>query len=196
MNLFEYKDYSTMNEADSLEQFWGMKSDIELLALCSYFAEVTEAVAEEGRAQPELLSLILNSIYVLDKLQKPKQLVKAAFELRLMCLAGYEPLLDACAVCGAETPERPRLNLADGVLHCAGCRDGTGEGVSLPLPATALGALRYIACGDPRRLFSFELDVASLASLGAVTEAFLLTQLDRPFRTLDFYKGLSSMPKE
>ena len=105
MTLFEYRDFWSMDEASSLEQFWGVRADVEKLALASYFAEVMEAVAEEGRSDPALLSLILNSLYALDKLQKPLPLVKAAFELRLMCLAGYEPLLDACAVCGVPAPE-------------------------------------------------------------------------------------------
>lgn len=196
MTLFEYKDYYTLNEAESLEQFWGIRGDIELLALCSYFAEVAEAVAEEGVAQPELLSLILNSIYALDKLRRPRQLVKAVFELRLMCLAGYEPLLDACAVCDAPEPDAPRLDLGEGVLRCAGCHDHAEEGYSRPVPAPALAALRHIAGCDPKRLFSFELSPAALASLGAATEGFLLTQLDRLFRTLDFYKELISAGKE
>ena len=49
MTLFAYRDYFTLNEASSLQQFWGVKSDVEKLALGSYFAEVMEAVAEEGR---------------------------------------------------------------------------------------------------------------------------------------------------
>lgn len=196
MTLFEYRDHCAVDAADSLEQFWGIRKDIGLLALCSYFAEVTEAVAEEGRAQPELLSLLLNSIYALDTLQKPQAVVKAAFEMRLMCLAGYEPLLDACAVCGREEPERPSLNLADGVLCCARCRSGAGEGALLPVPRAALAALRYIVQSDPRRLFAFTLDSAALTRLGAATEGFLLTQLDRPFRTLDFYRGLPSPGEE
>jgi DNA repair protein RecO (recombination protein O) len=196
MTLFEYRDYTSLNEAESLEQFWGIRRDIELLALSAYFAEVTEAVAEEGITQPELLSLILNSIYALDKLAKPRVLVKAAFELRLMCLAGYEPLLDACAQCGEETPGQPLLNLSDGVLCCARCIEEMGGGNTLPLPGGALDALRHIACGNPKRLFSFALDPVSLAALGAVTEGFLLTQLDRSFRTLDFYKELTFPAKE
>ncbi len=186
MTLFEYKDRFSMNEADSLEQFWGVRSDLALLALASYFAEVTEAVAEEGRPQPELLSLLLNSVYALDRLNKPPDLVKAAFELRLMCFAGYEPLTDACAVCGREEPVSPRLDLAAGVLRCAAC----GKGSSVPVPPAVLAAIRHISRSDPKRIFSFGLDPASLRSLGGITEAFLLTQMERPFRTLDFYKGL------
>ena len=95
MTLFAYRDRLTLNEAEALELFWGVRADVEKLALASYFAEVTEAVAEEGRPDPALLSLALNSLYALDKLQRPLPLVKAAFELKLLCVAGYEPLLDA-----------------------------------------------------------------------------------------------------
>ena len=125
MTLFAYRDRLTLNEAEALELFWGVRADVEKLALASYFAEVTEAVAEEGRPDPALLSLALNSLYALDKLQRPLPLVKAAFELKLLCVAGYEPLLDACAVCGRAEPQEPRLDLAEGVLHCAAC--GLGE---------------------------------------------------------------------
>ena len=189
LTLFEYKDYYTVNEAASLEQFWGVKQDVELLALGSYFAEVCEAVAEEGVPQPELLSLILNSLYALDKLHKPQALVKAAFELKTACLAGYEPLLDACAVCGAQ-PDRPAFHIREGVLHCAACRGEVGEGISMPLTPSAVAAMRHVAYGDPKRLFSFTLDPASQGRMADACEAFLAAQLERGFYTLDFYKQI------
>ena len=65
MTLFEYRDYFTLNEAESLQQFWRVRSDLERLSLASYFAEVMEAVAVEGRPDPPALSLILNSLYAL-----------------------------------------------------------------------------------------------------------------------------------
>ena len=103
MTLFEYRDYFTLNEAESLQQFWRVRSDLERLSLASYFAEVMEAVAVEGRPDPPALSLILNSLYALDRLNRPLELVKAAFELKLMCLEGYEPLLAGAA---SVPPER------------------------------------------------------------------------------------------
>ena len=50
--------------------------------------------------------------------------------------------------------------------------------------------MRRIVYGDPKRLFSFQLDPASLRCLGRVCEGFLRAQLDRGFSTLDFYKQL------
>lgn len=191
MTLFQYRDYFTMNEAASLEQFWGVRSDVDKLALASYFAETMETVALEERADPGLLSLILNSLYGLDKLNKPLPLIKAAYELKLLSLAGYEPMLDACAVCGAPDPEAPCLSLTDGVLHCERCREGVGNRISMPLSPTALAAMRSVVYGDPKRLFSFSIDAAGMTRMGDACEAFLLTQLERGFRTLDFYKQLA-----
>ena len=188
MTLFEYRDYFTLNEAESLQQFWRVRSDLERLSLASYFAEVMEAVAVEGRPDPPALSLILNSLYALDRLNRPLELVKAAFELKLMCLEGYEPLLDACAVCGAPEPESPLFHLNEGVLCCAAC--GEGEGASRPLDAVSLAAMRHVVYGDPKRLFSFSMNGESMALMARACEDFLLTQLDRGFRTLDFYKQL------
>lgn len=190
MTLFEYKDYYTLNEGSTINLFRNLRGDLEKLALGSYFAEVVESVAEEGCPEPEMLSLLLNSLYALDALDKPLPLVKAAFELRLLCAAGYAPLADACGVCGRPEPENPCLNLSEGVLHCAACRGEVGEGISMPLSPSAMSALKYIVYGDPKRLFSFHVDEESLRLLGDASEAFLLTQLERGFKTLDFYKQL------
>ena len=188
MTLFAYRDHFSLNEASSLEQFRGVRAEVEKLALGSYFAEVMEAVALEGRSDPGFLPLILNALYALDKLQKPLPLVKAAYELKLLCLAGYAPMLESCAVCGTPKPEAPQLSLLGGALHCTRCHAGPGP--SAALNTAALHAMRHVALGNPKRIFSFRIGEEGLALLGAACEAFLLAQVDRGFRTLDFYHRL------
>lgn len=191
MVLYEYQGRWSVKEAAVERQFRGVNQDIERLSLGCYFAEVTEVLAVEGLPAQELMSLILNSLHVLDKLQdKPLELVKAAFEWKVMCLAGYEPIVDSCAACGMEQPEQARFHLREGVLHCAACRGEIGDGISMPLSRSAVAALRHIVYGDPKRLFSFLLDPESLKQLAGVSEAYLMTQLERGFATLDFYKNI------
>ncbi len=190
MTLYEYQGRWAVKEAATDREFAGMRGDLEKLALGCYFAEMAELLSVEDVPAPELLSLLLNSLHALDKMDKPAALVKAAFELKIMCLAGYEPVLDACAVCGVE-PEQPAFHLSEGVLHCAPCREEVGEGISMPLTPAAVSAMRHVAYGDPKRLFSFQLDEKSLKQLGDTCEAYVLTQLERGFGTLDFYKQIS-----
>ena len=187
--LYEYQGRWLVKEAATQRQFRGVRDDLEKLALACYFAEVTELLAVEGMPSPELLSLMLNSLHALDQMNKPLPLVKAAFELKAMCLAGYEPLMEGCAVCGAE-PADPRFHLSEGVLHCAACRGEVGEGISMPLDGMALKAMEHVVYGDPKRLFSFQAEGESLKRMGDLTEAYLHTQLERGFHTLDFYKQM------
>lgn len=188
--LYDYNGRWSVKEAATLRQFRGIRDELDKLALACYFAEVTETLAMEDMPSPELLSLILNSLHALDQMNKPLPLVKAAFELKALCLAGYEPLLDGCAVCGCEPPEEPRFHLKEGVLHCARCRSQVGEGISMPLNGQALAAMEHIVHGDPKRLFSFRAEGEGLAQLADLTEAYLHTQLERGFHTLDFYKQM------
>ena len=58
------------------------------------------------------------------------------------------------------------------------------------LDGQSLEAMRHIAYGDPKRLFSFQAEGDSLRQLADLTEAYLHTQLERGFRTLDFYKQM------
>ncbi len=191
MVLYDYQGRWSVKEAATQRLFQGVREDLERLSLGCYFGEVAEALAVEGLPSPDLLALTLNSLHALDQMRdKPLALVKAAFEWRAMCLAGYEPLIDGCSVCGTTPPEEPRFHLREGVLHCARCRAEVGEGIAVPVSPGVLAALERIVHGDPKRLFSFRLEGESLGELADTAEAYLHTQLERGFRTLDFYKGL------
>jgi len=187
--LYRRGDWYYVNEGSTLELFGGLQRDLDLLALGFYFAELTEAVTSEGEPSSELLSHLLNGLYALGTLHKPPRLVKAAFEIKLLCLAGYEPLADGCAYCGCEEPEQPLLDVAQGILRCRTC--GAGESrLAMPLCHDSLQALRHIVYGDPKRLYSFRLGDDAADRLSNAAEAFVAAQLERGFRTLDFYKSL------
>lgn len=89
--ITDYKGFSAISEANAIEMFPELRTDIELLSLASYFAQAAEVLSQEDAGSGEVLSLTLNALYALAKLRKPQDLVKAAFELRLACIGGYEP---------------------------------------------------------------------------------------------------------
>lgn len=188
--LYQRGDWYYAHEGSTLELFNGLRSDLTAMALGFYLAELTESVTVEATPAPELLRHLLNGLYALSTLHKAPELVKPAFELKLLCLAGYEPLADSCAYCGAEHPQRPMLDVAQGVVRCQTC--GAAEsGTSLPLCPDSLAALRYVIYGDPKRLYAFQLGREPLGRLSRAAEAFVSTQLERGFRTLDFYRSVA-----
>lgn len=188
MTVTKKGEWHYLNEAATIELFDGVRTDFEKLALASFFAELTEAVCREQWEASEMLSLLLNALFALGTLQKPQRLIKAAFTWRLLSNAGFAPLIDGCAVCGCEAPEQPLLDVQEGVIRCAACH-GTG-GLSVPLSAGGLAALRHILCCPPKRLYSFTIPDGALRLLDSAGETFCAAQLERTFRTLDFYKGI------
>ena len=186
--LFENRGYYTVNEAHSLELFQNLRRDLQKLSLGTYFAQVAELVCQEDMPNPELLSLVLNCLYALAKLNEHEGKVKAVFELRAACLAGYEPDLSGCHGCGASAPDR--FDVSAGCLECHQHRDPGSDGLRIPVNPGTLDAMRYISFCDSRRLFSFQVGADTLEQLAQVTETYLSTQLERGFSSLDFYKSL------
>ena len=165
MTLMKKKDRWTMTEARSVEQFIGLRDDLTLLALGTYIAELTEAVADEDSPNPELLPLCLNALYALSEKIKMPEYVKPAFELRLMAISGFKPILN-------DKNKRENNSLEDGTMN---------------LGTSALNAAKYILNCEAKKLFSFTLSPEALKELAQSTERYLLAHLDRQFRTLDYY---------
>ena len=104
-SLYHRGDWYYANEAETKELFSGLGKDFLRLSLGCYFAELTEALTAEGEESGELLRHLLNGLYAVENFRRPPELLRAAFELRAMSLAGYEPLLEGCAYCGKAEPE-------------------------------------------------------------------------------------------
>lgn len=190
--LFEYRGMYTVNEAHSVELFAPLRADLEKLSLGTYFAQAAELLSQEDLPNPELLSLVLNCLYALTNLGVSQVLIKAVFELRGACLAGYAPDLYGCHRCGNPFPDR--IDLSAGQLECSTCRDHASTGIRMPVSAGVLEAMHYITTCDPKKLFSFQIGEDTTEQLAAITESYLTTQLERGFSALDFYKSLMVAP--
>lgn len=190
LDLYERQGRWSLREGRVIELFGGLRQDICLLSIGAYFAELLEAVSDVDYVDPGLLTLGLSGLHVLSGGTRDPRLVKAAFELRLMCLSGYAPEVSACAKCSTATPAQPMLNLQGGQIHCRTHRP-ENSGASLPLDAGSLSALCHIISAPENRVFAFSLGEQGLAHLAAAAEGYVLAQLERGFRTLDFLKSLS-----
>ena len=190
LTLSEYRGRYTLTEGSVLEDFAELRQDLADYALGCYFAELMEAVSDEDSPNASLLHLGLNALFALSRKLYDAQHIKAVFELRLACLAGFAPLLDRCSVCGRSDPEKPRLSVYGGAVHCTGCAPDT-PGKSLALCQASLSAMRHVSAADPKRIYSFTLDEPSAARFSEACEEYVLAQLDRGFKTLDYWKSVS-----
>lgn len=188
MTLFGNLGRWTVNEATMKEGFDGLRTDIGSFALGCYFAECADALSVEDQPDAPLMQLALNCLYALSRGMYTPEHIKAAFELRLMCLAGYTPELSHCAVCGEEEPGDPVLMLERGCVCCRRCAAGAGQTVKLD--TASLNAMRHICSVSPKQILSFSLEGEGAKLLSAATEEYLLLHTERRFPTLDYWKNV------
>ena len=184
--VFENRGYHTLREAAAIDLFTGLRNDVERYAMAAYVAQTAEVLAQED-SPSQLCLLVLHALHALCG-TVDTAIIKAAYELRLCAMAGFEPDVSVCRVCGQDSPDR--FDVANGCLICAKCRTAMDEGLFLPLSEGSLAALRHILNEPISRIFRFKLGALSTKELADVAETYLLQRLERGFSTLDFYKSL------
>lgn len=188
LSLYKTKDTYIIDEAEPIELFFDLRNDLEKLSLAQYFAELVLTLVQEDESAEEYLRLILNSLHFLAKNKMPNEQVKAITELRLMCIAGFMPNLIACDRCGEYETENMYFDVEDGLLYCDNC---VTSDMLFQLDIGLVKALRHIAFSDFEKIYSFKMEEYALPDLSYVTEKYLLSKLQRNFKTLEFYKEIT-----
>ena len=194
--LSKRDDKYTVKDAELIESFFGIRDSIERLALASYIADVLSDVttAESDR---DLLRLSLNSLYAVSTDKYPLSLVKAAFEIRATSILGFMPDVLACASCGTDKGEF-FFDIMGGNILCSECRkrqkreeipdpEDRERRIIRILSESAQKALGYCVHAPLERLFSFKLTEEDARLFSLAAEDYLVNQLERSFKTLDFY---------
>ncbi len=190
LSLYNGRDSYIIDEAECIEVFFGLRSDIEKLSLGQYFAELAIELTPDGEDANEYLRIILNSLYMLSNNKRPQLQLKAITELRLMSMSGYMPSLVACEKCGEfETPTM-YFDMSAGLLYCENCAP-----VNAPfaLKLSIVSAMRHIIFSDIEKLYNFKMTEEGLSELSYITEAYLKNKTDKKFKTLDFYNSMRNI---
>lgn len=188
--IFKSRDKYILNEATARESFWGLRCNIEELALAQYFCDlILNLVAEGQRHTEDILRLCLNSLHYLAEKKLSGKLLKSVFEMRLLAISGYMPNLVTCAHCeGTGIRDFYFVPDANGII-CSECI-GNYNFAKFKLTNSVLHALRHTVYSDFNKMFAFELAAQSQVELSAMTEAYLLRCLEKNLKTLDFYNKL------
>lgn len=188
--LFRNRDRYTIDQAESIMMFMGIRNDLDLLSYASYFCELALGVTTEEEPSGETLRLLLNTIYYLEKKKDPV-ILKAIFEMRMMTIIGFAPELIACSECGEYERDAFWFNLENGKAVCVECRENPGK-TEIPLSGSAFMALRHIVYAPMDKLFGFTIGSLSRIQMAAASEQYLRAHVEKEFPTLDFLNSIKS----
>ncbi len=187
--LFSGANMYTVDDAQTKHRFIRLSSDAESYSLAAYFCELLKLLAPIEDDAGDFLSLMLNSLYLLNEGKKSRALIKSVFEIRIMSLAGYMPDISECSLCNEEANGAGHFDVKGGVFFCESCASGVGKPINVS--GAVVAALKHIVGADAAKIFSFDLNESSQKALCAVSEGYVVIHTERRLATLDFYNSLS-----
>ena len=177
--LYTYSEFSLLarrggfrvEEAAVVAQFRELTQDFVRFSLAAYFGQLLTDAAPAGLPAPESLKLALRALYTQSLGKQDTELVRAAFTLRLMSLAGFAPELGG---------EGPCFLPSEGRFADRGVRVTPG----------AAAAMRHIVDAPTEKVFAFTLGGESLETLAEACEQYTAVCSEHAYGTLDYYKKL------
>ncbi|MEO6397673.1 MAG: DNA repair protein RecO [Tepidiformaceae bacterium] len=134
------RNLDVFTQAETICGYRTVREDLDLYGAAIYCAELVVRFTAERQELPDVYALLLSVVAALDA-RAPLHVVRY-FELGLLGVMGYEPQVEACAICGMHLPEADvLLSASAGGFVCTNCRPSAGAGRVISV--RAIKVLRY-----------------------------------------------------
>ncbi|MEG0614465.1 MAG: DNA repair protein RecO [Oscillospiraceae bacterium] len=181
-----------LNSSEPIHIFYNIRLDVDKFSLASYFSEILLYSIPSEEISNDILRLFLNSLHFLSEKNSDIYFIKSIFELRLVSEIGMMPDIVACKNCAVYSTEKMFFLINDGIILCNSCYKSGENSNNRELSPSLLHTIRYIVLTDFDRLWKFKVTDEVQKRLSYITENYLLSQLGRNFKTLDFFKSIVS----
>ena len=190
----EHRDIQNLSNADIIESYERVKSDLVLFAAASVIIEIaqTQTTVEDPKAGT--FALVVETLGDLEHSRThdaEKHIWR--FVLRLLTAAGYRPSLDACALCGG----KPRgsavfFSLQDGgmICSCTAPENRAGFRVS----PGSLMVMKALSAGTADEMARLRINKRQRTEIERIVLGFLAyhTGAHRPPRSLAFFRKIEA----
>jgi len=187
------RNLDIVSQVEMLEPFRRLREDLELASLSYYVGELITGFSEEGDENPPLFDLTVATLSRLCEARDPT-LALRFFELRALGLLGYQPQLFLCITCQAQLePVTNYLYPAAGGVVCP--RHGEGLPDAVPLALPTFKVLRYMQTHPWDQVGTLRIRPETHLDLESVLQSFIVYQLERRLRSVDFIHRLRQEAK-
>lgn len=175
-------DVYRMEQMDLVDAFFPVCEDVTKLSLASYLCDIARDAYQT--CDSSVLSLLLNTIYIISYKDPDLNLIKAVFEIKLSQYMGYEPQTDVCVKCGS-TEDFYAFDIEAGV-KCRNCVMGNDLKMS---KGTHL-AILHILKKEETNIFSFEVSDEVKKELSSIAEKYIMGKGERNYKSLEYLKKI------
>jgi len=181
-----------IENSDVINHYPKIREDLEKTMAASYIIELIDHFTVEGKNSKKTFSLLKDFFEFLDREKFTEEFLRF-FELRLIKLSGYEPVLEVCVACNTPLDEirEPCFSAADGGIVCVECsRQRPG---SLPV---SVGTLKMLLMGkemEMEKIHRLNLSRQSSRESKAILESFIQFILGKELKSVRILKEIKSL---
>ncbi|MFK5927577.1 MAG: DNA repair protein RecO [Desulfuromusa sp.] len=185
--LFQWKEgrgaFWLLQDAELITSRFGLRDELQRLALASYGVELVSLLLEEGQAHQLVYELLCSFLDFLERGGDGTS-ARLLFELRLIYLLGYMPHLLHCSEClKIFDNELIRFNATRGGSLCLDCAGSTG----IPVALATIGSLARSLKVAHRQFEGFSFSQKTLQEGGSLLRQVLQQVLPREPKSLKFF---------
>ena len=186
--------YDTVTQAQTLDVFSGLKSDLDGMAKGIYMAELVDGYGVEGQPNQQLYAHFLEGLRVLDS-HPSSQVPLRYFELHMLKSSGFMPEMRLCVKCQQElVPGRHRYSPDAGGVLCRECHPPDVR--VMELSVRALKTLRFMETASLDAALELNVDEQLDRELSERLGASLKYWLDDDIRSKRFLEHLERTERQ
>ena len=168
-----------INSAEPIEIFYNLRVDLDKLECAVHINKIVQDVTQENQNCYKILQLLLNTLYTISETDKNLDMVLGIFKLRLLCILGFTPKIQACTNCG-DTENLGYFSIKDNGLKCLAC--GKQDTSAISISQSTWNAIKYIVMAPPKKLYSFDLKDDSLEEFKMLTKLYFNEKLEKEYK--------------
>jgi DNA repair protein RecO (recombination protein O) len=190
----EHDTLSIIESCDIVNHHPGIREDLDKTLLSSYLLELTDKFTHEGKKEEAMFHLLEQFLHIIDiGLSSQSTAMIRFFEMRLLKIAGYEPVFDHCILC------RKPLNHTEvyrfipnmGGIKCSACQQSHGD--SFPV---SVGTLKSLMLGkdiDVHKVNRINLSDLAARESNIILSHFIYHLLGKNLKSLSVLNQIRDM---
>lgn len=189
--LYKGTSFYHINSAEIIDTFYSLRTDLDKLEKAYEITKVLSSlVVENEEVSKDILSLYLNTLYVISKDTLKYSHVMSIFKLKMLSFLGYSPSIITCSNCLArmldDSNKAYYYSFNTNSMLCGECYmklkkendNRIKNGWFVSLSQAAFYAIAYVLSSDTKKVFSFKVEDKVLSELIKIADRLYIEQLN------------------
>lgn len=187
------KNFGNINQADIIESYYNLRSDMAKMSLASYLLELIDNLFELYQGNAAVLKLLVHMLYyVAENKAKSDEALAAAFQIKLSAVHGILPRLDRCGKCGKNS-DLNYFSIEDGGVICSRCYGKLGY--TYGLDARILKTMVDLFNAPAAEIKKTDYNAEQIRKIMDMMDHYLGYNLGKSMQSYGFYKEIKYQEK-